>query len=150
MKYNRPIERFWSKVKKTKTCWIWTTGKRKGYGVFCIKFKTLKAHRFSWEICKGPIPKNILVLHKCDNRACVKPSHLFLGTQQDNMKDMMSKNRQAKGEKHSQVKLTEKEVLRIRYLYSKGNISQRKLAKQFNVTQPMITNIVKRQNWKHI
>lgn len=144
------IIRFWSKVQKTNNCWIWLTGKRKGYGVFCANYKTLFAHRFSWELYFGAIPKDLHVLHKCDNRACVNPDHLFLGTQKDNINDMVEKNRQAKGENHGESKLTEKQVLKIRELYSRDDISQRKLAKKFKITQTMIGYIVNKQSWKHL
>ena len=93
----RPINtRFWEKVYKS-ACWNWTGSlNEKGYGLFRIggrKGKAEKAHRVSWEMFNGPIPENLHVLHLCDNRKCVNPEHLFLGTHQDNMKDMMTKGR---------------------------------------------------------
>ena len=96
-------ERFWSKVDKSGDCWVWTAavvGSRNpkfdhvgGYGVFGIGRKVYRAHRVSWEMAHGPIPDGMLVCHSCDNRGCVRPSHLFLGDQADNVRDMDSKGR---------------------------------------------------------
>lgn len=87
-------ERFWSKVSCSEGCWLWTGAKtEKGYGVFGIGKETDKAHRIAWRLSYGPIPKCIFVLHKCDTPACVRPEHLFLGTNQDNVNDMIRKGR---------------------------------------------------------
>lgn len=92
------MERFWSKVKKTETCWVWTAGTfkyRNGYGQFRVRRgdPPAYAHRFAWELVNGPIPQGLHVLHRCDNPPCVNPAHLFLGTQIDNYRDMVSKGR---------------------------------------------------------
>lgn len=89
---------FWSYVKKTKKCWLWT-GKTSGQGYGRVRVPAsgyVLAHRFSWQLHNGnnPIPDGLLVLHKCDNPPCVNPKHLFLGTHADNMRDMIAKNRQ--------------------------------------------------------
>ena len=96
--------RFWAKVAKTEDgCWNWIASKRhKGYGAFCYHREdgTLvqgRAHRYSWEIHNGDIPDGMFVLHSCDNPACVNPDHLFLGTNQDNVDDMMRKGRHVAG-----------------------------------------------------
>ena len=86
--------RFWAKVNKTDGCWLWegvTTPN--GYGMFPVPGtrKSVSSHRFSWEQANGEIPQGLSVLHRCDVRACVNPEHLFLGTQMDNMIDMMKK-----------------------------------------------------------
>ncbi len=88
---------FWRKVVRTKTCWLWTAAKNeKGYGVFGIGKETDKAPRISWRLLKGPIPRGLFVLHKCDNPACVRIEHLFLGTNKENVDDMIAKGRNSK------------------------------------------------------
>lgn len=87
---------FWPKVLKTETCWLWTaTLSNKGYGKIgvCNPRRVASAHRVAWELTHGPIPDGLWVLHKCDVRACVNPSHLFLGMAKDNTDDMNRKGR---------------------------------------------------------
>lgn len=152
------MEAFWTKVKKTKKCWLWTANKNKaGYGKIKIKQKTRLAHRVSWEIHFGPIQDGLFVCHHCDNPTCIKPDHLFLGTSLDNMRDKIKKGRATNltgaavsnpGEKNPAAKLTIKQVDEIRNNYKNEDISQSSLAKYFGVSQTMISNIVRRQNWK--
>ena len=100
----------------------------------------------AWELTYGSIPEGMSVLHHCDNKACVRPDHLFLGTQADNIHDMWEKNRailpRCKGEEHGLHKITDEQVKQIRERYSVGNISQRKLAKEFNIRQSTLWSIV--------
>ena len=91
-------EQFWSRVEKTDSCWLWTGSTNKyGYGLTHRggpnQATTRRAHRMAWELCNGPIPKGLWVLHKCDNPPCVNPDHLFVGNRSDNMKDAAAKGR---------------------------------------------------------
>jgi len=150
-------ERFWSNVEKTETCWNWKASKTWGYGV--MKYtssrgikKMVRAHRVSYSMAFGKIGTGLLVCHKCDNRACVNPDHLFAGDFRTNGMDAAAKGRTAKqlGENHGMNKLRNEDVLEIREKYSIGNVSQQQLASRFGVSQGMIWLIVKRKNWKHI
>jgi hypothetical protein len=97
--FDRPwdteVGRFWSKVDKSGECWVWTAKAlcENGYGRFYVGKKPLRAHRYSWELANGPITDGLFVCHRCDNPPCVNPAHLFLGTHQDNMQDMVAKGR---------------------------------------------------------
>lgn len=145
------IERFWNKVKKTKNCWWWTgTRLKKGYGQFRIGKKKMQAHRYSWELHKGKIPKDMFVCHTCDNHYCVNPKHLWLGSHSDNMKDMINKGRGVdnRGENNGQSKLTKKQIVKIRRLYDTGKYLHRELAKRFLVSKSNIGLIIRKQRWK--
>jgi len=137
------IERFMAKVDKTDTCWLWkgAFGWKK-YGRFSPSHsKSYAAHRFSYETFVGPIPKKILVLHKCDQASCVRPDHLFLGTQHDNMLDCLKKGRRPSGENHVMCKLSDNQVAEIRELRGQGMVIT-KLATRFHVSKSLIGLIV--------
>jgi hypothetical protein len=168
--------RFWTKVDKNgpthpqllSSCWIWLGRVHKRYGYGYLDYH---AHRHSWEIHCGPIPIGMYVCHRCDNKICVNPDHLFLGTQLDNMRDMRAKNRgyrpqgvtqglkdrqtteYTQGEQNGNSKLTGEQVRDIRqryrrYSYKRSNT--RELAREFGVCCNAIRDIVKGKRWHHI
>jgi len=145
------MKRFFEKVDKTGNCWEWTSCKLPdGYGMFWIHGRTLRAHRVSWELHKGTIPNGLMVLHKCDNPSCVNPSHLFLGTQTDNMRDMLKKGRDryVHGERNGLSKLTKADVVSI--VSKSTNTTQTQLAEHFGVSQSTISRVLSQQTWKHV
>lgn len=86
--------RFWDRVEKSDSCWLWTGAKvPDGYGTMSYEGVVRKTHRLSWLFVYGQVPLGMSVLHRCDNPPCVRPDHLFLGTQSDNMRDCASKGR---------------------------------------------------------
>lgn len=158
-------ERFWSKVDTTGDCWIWTsaivTG---GYGVLHIGNKNIKAHRLAWEFERGEIPEGLFVLHRCDTPNCVRIDHLFLGTHDDNMQDMVQKGRSARSENHGQhihpertarggnhgkAKLNEEKVRCIKQYIREGR-THADIADQYGVSVGTINNIAQGINWKHV
>lgn len=171
------VARFWSHVEKTDTCWLYSPIYPKNrYGAFNIGKTKTKSHRFSWELEYGPIPEGMNVLHHCDTPACVRPDHLFLGTQKDNVLDMVQKNRhwmhvnpekrltgerhwtrinpQAikpinQGEKSHTAKLTPQDVRMIRIRANHGE-AQKEIAKDYPVNSSTISGIITRKYWKHI
>lgn len=156
----RSIEkRFWEKVKRgsKKECWLWLGHTHcKGHGQIYYMGRAHYAHRVAWILSIGEIPHGLFVLHACDNPPCVNPSHLFLGTQQNNVADMVAKGRMAYGEKRARkgennggAKLKEADVLQIRERAAKGELL-RLLADDFAVTEQCIWLIKERVNWKHI
>lgn len=154
-------ERFWARVDKSGRCWIWVGTKANGYGELRVHGVDQRAHRVSWEMHFGPIPDGLFVCHRCDNPPCVNPSHLFLGTQKDNMADCRSKGRTEtgstvhpellpRGESHWHAKFSEADVVAIRTQYAEGGISLRSIARQYGVSYSAIHLIVLRRSWRHV
>lgn len=132
-------------------CWEYTGYVDKyGYGHFRFESKRWLTHRASWYENFGDIPKDMYVLHKCDNPPCCNPKHLFLGTALDNTKDMISKGRMnvGKRERHRSAKLTEAIVLQIRAEYATCNTSYGKLALKYNLSRSNIAAIITYRTWK--
>lgn len=128
-------------------CIEWNKAKDKaGYGVSWLNGKWIRAHRKAYIQNKGEIPDDLVVRHTCDNKACVNPDHLILGTHQDNSTDMVSRDRQAKGSLVGTAKLTEEIVVMIRSLSG----SSQQLAKFFDCSKTTIKDIRNNKIWKHI
>jgi predicted XRE-type DNA-binding protein len=145
-------ERFFNKVNKTHSCWEWTAGKdRYGYGSIRINNKVLRTHRVSYQLHYGDFDIALFVCHKCDNKKCVNPEHLFLGTHQDNMTDKVNKGKQPNliGKNNPNTKLTEDNVIQIKKLLFVG-MKQREIAQKYNVSQNQISQIKNNKAWKHI
>lgn len=147
-------ERFFNKINKTNSCWLWIASTMKrGYGQFRVAGKMLYAHRVSYELANGPIPDGLFVLHNCHVRSCVNPAHLRAGTAQENMDDMINAGRQVRvrGIRHGLAKLTEQDVLEIRAIYETvSGITQQQLADKYSVDRSAISEIVNRKRWSHI
>ena len=163
-------ERFWCRVNKTDTCWLWTgaVGAKKfhgGYGVIDWKGKSRQATHVSWFLEYGRVPQK-LICHTCDTPLCVRPAHLFEGSYKDNAQDSIKKGRWQSGERHwchrnkakfLQVrrsarctKLTALQVAYIKWQYRNQKVSQQKLANEYNVCQQSILLILQNKNWRGI
>lgn len=151
------MDRFWAKVDRSggpESCWLWTAGMRvRNYGGFRIGRKWHLAHRIAWELTHGSIPEGLCVCHHCDNPTCCNPSHLFLGTIAENMKDRNTKGRCGAsgppGELNGCAKLTEQQVSEIRRLVAEG-YTQRSVAHQFGISYAQVSRIHLNQRWKHL
>lgn len=149
--HGTPEERFWSKIDQTDSCWNWTgTLNNRGYGQFFVDRRQVLAHRFSYEYHIGPIPTGVFCLHRCDNRRCVNPEHLFLGDVKDNYDDMIRKGRGAVGSRHPLAKLTEKDVRDIRARFATGNDLIKDIATDYEVSPSLVGMIVRGKKWKHV
>lgn len=169
---DRTLARFWSKVNKDGPipvhrpelgkCWVWTACLgTSGYGRFGIGGRaggTVYAHHAAWDFSFGKRDKSLWVLHRCDNPACVNPRHLFLGTHDQNMADMMNKGRSsrgkprayARGESNKHSRLTEENVREIRARFASGDATRRTLASEFGVSYVTIDAIVHGKTWRHV
>lgn len=147
---------FWKNVDRSEgqnACWIWKKGKdARGYGILRFRGRAYKAHRLAWILTHGEIDDDLFVCHHCDNPPCVNPGHMFIGTQSDNMRDMVSKGRHnpPRGSTNPLSKLTEKQVFTIRWLYSENDLSQDRIAQMYQVSQVLISKVVRREIWRHV
>lgn len=160
---------FWRHVRTRPAgeCWIWGGSYNlRGYGQMSFNGRSRLAHRLAYQFAIGEIPAGLCVCHHCDVKGCVRPDHLFAGSHSDNMADMRSKGRQryasgdnhglrkhpertARGERHSQHKLTERDVRKIRALAATGMV-HRVIGERYGVTQGTISGIVRRDDWSHV
>lgn len=153
-------------------CWEWPGATHKGYGKIGAGRRgmaPLQVHRVAYEHFVGPIPDGLWVLHRCDNRLCCNPEHLFLGTNLDNVRDMVAKGRQrtvpmfgdrnpmrrhpesvAKGESVHLSKLTDAAVVAIRTRHAAGGVTRRQLAADYGIHVHTVGNVLRRKTWKHL
>jgi hypothetical protein len=136
--------RFEKKIRKSDSCWIWIAATSKfGYGRFLFNGKNTAAHRVAWTIYRGEIPKGMFVLHKCDVRNCVNPDHLFLGTQDDNMKDCAKKGRFKSRPKYYNLrKLTSDKVAEIIRLKSESGLSISEISKIVGISRTRAYGVI--------
>lgn len=135
-------------------CWLWLkSSDANGYGQMTIQYKSVKAHRLSYMMFVGPIAKGLLVCHHCDNGMCIRPDHLFLGTDLDNRMDCIAKGRfnPNKGESNGRAKLKEENVRFIREERGKRpRLKIRELAAMFKISPTIIKGVARRTMWKHV
>lgn len=149
-------ERFWPRVDRRgpDECWNWNGGTNSaGYGSIGLGGRNAKnqtTHRLSYRLANGEIPDGLHVLHKCDNRRCVNPAHLFLGTNADNVADKVAKGRarpgHVKGQDHGAAKITEEQALDI--LWSEG--THESIADKHRVSRDLVGKIKRGETWKHL
>ena len=142
-------DRFWSKVQKTVACWLWVGAiEHRGYGRTWSRSlnRPDRAHRIAWELTRGAIPSGLFVCHVCDNPPCVNPSHLFLGTPQQNARDCVAKLRHSHGERSRDHKLTTDDVRRVRT----SSLAGTTLAAILNISPSTITKIRRARTWRYV
>ena len=144
--------KFWSMVKRAPgtKCWTWL-GKcdSGGYGIFSIGYYAVRAHRVALTLKLGRLVAG-MACHKCGNPACCRKAHLYEGSSKTNAEDAIRHGRIARGERRSQAKLTDSDVIKIRSLYQQGGITTRPLAERFSISPTTIFYIIKRVTWRHV
>jgi len=137
--------------KKESGCWEWIKGKdRAGYGQCTYRQDPVRAHAVSWRCFRGAVPKGLCVCHLCDNRCCVNPDHLFLGTPKENTQDMIKKNRKPKGIQIHNAKRSEDDIREIKRLYESGEKTQREIAKLYGMGFSKVNAIIRGRAWTHV
>lgn len=146
-------EKFWKKVKRQNAddCWEWQSALDKdGYGNFFFRKQKVRAHRYSYALHHHAIVAKQYVLHKCDNRKCVNPNHLFLGNAKSNYDDAKEKARNTRGSLSGLAKLDEDKVAYVLTSHSQHFKSQQQLADELGVTRQAIGYILRGATWKHV
>lgn len=148
-------ENFWDYVDKSggdDSCWPWTGTKHNGdgYGHLWYESQNWIAHRLAYVLATGPIPDGLYVCHKCANRPCCNPSHLYCGTPAQNSQDMVDHGHSLKGEKNHKAKVTAADVREIRRRWQMRESSQLDLAREYGLTPAVISKMVRRDTWKHV
>lgn len=149
------VERLMARVEKTESCWLWTGSVDPcGYGRIVSNRRIDSTHRVAYAAFKGEIPNGMCVCHACDTPRCVNPDHLWLGSQAENMRDMLRKGRSTithrRGESNRNAKLTEKDVREIRRLYGNGGVTTTEIGRLFGVYSATVSKIVRRERWGHV
>lgn len=138
------------RIDLTGSCHLWTsTRDTRGYGVFAYQGKQWKAHCLAWVLARGAIPDGLYICHHCDTPLCVRVEHLFLGTREENWRDMFDKGRHSRGEQHHSAKLTGAMVREARRLHAEGWGAVR-LSRRFGVTVHAMQLAIKGKTWKHV
>lgn len=147
----RPLaERFFEKIKKSAGCWEWRGGSSMGYGHMSDGAGgQIRAHRVSWLIHNGEIPNNLFVCHKCNNKNCVNPDHLYLATCSDNSLDALRDGLMATGERHHGAKLCRANIVEIRTMKRAGK-STREIANHFSISESHAAGIISHKFWKDV
>ena len=143
------IKKFWKYVdkKSENECWLWHGSKARGYGRFRISNGTIGVHRFSFLLYNGYLTDDLNCLHQCDVKNCCNPKHLWLGTQADNVQDMVNKKRHKYGQKNPRAKLKDKDINIICQRYNNGE-TQISLANEYGVVPSLVSEIVCNKRWK--
>lgn len=147
------MDRFLAKAVQGHGCWTWTgVGRTNGYGVLSKGGSLggiILAHRAAFLLFKGEIPDGLLVRHSCDNKLCVNPDHLLLGTHQDNMNDAVERRRMCAGERQQGAKLTSEKVAEARSLHASG-ASIASLARRYGIADETLGKAIHRKTWRHV
>jgi len=131
-------------------CWDWPYSVNDmGYGKLYHKGRLWYAHRLARALDGRPVPDGLFARHRCDRPICCNPDHMDVGTQKDNLGDMVRRGRALTGERNPQAKLTEEQVVEIRHLCASG-LLQREVAALFGITQTTVSGIVQGKKWKHV
>lgn len=140
----------WIRGRRTSECWLWTGGRNnKGYAMFAVGRLMKLAHRVAFEwATKRSLLASDKVLHKCDTPLCVRPLHLFTGTQKNNVDDMCEKRRGPDGERNPHAKLTWESAAEIREAYENSDVSQQELANRYGVHRATIAPLVRGETWR--